>query len=112
MKKILIITTALALLLMPFTVYPQSEQKPAGAPPISQALVPEGDFALKLAAALKLGSPNDEPQAEDMLTSAGIAPKNGWIADYPVTPNIIGELQMPWRLQQILRSCRWKRMTL
>jgi hypothetical protein len=28
-----------------------------------------------------------------MLTSAGIAPKNGWIADYPVTPNIIGELQ-------------------
>jgi hypothetical protein len=28
-----------------------------------------------------------------MLTSAGIAPKNGWIADYPVTPNMIGELQ-------------------
>jgi hypothetical protein len=28
-----------------------------------------------------------------MLTSAGIAPKNGWIADYPVTPDIIGELQ-------------------
>ena len=85
--------TALALLLMPFTVYPQSDQKSAGAPPISQALVPEGDFALKLAAALKLGAANDEAQAEDRLTSAGIAPKNGWIADYPVTPNIIGELQ-------------------
>ena len=28
-----------------------------------------------------------------MLASAGIAPKNGWIADYPVTPDIIGELQ-------------------
>jgi hypothetical protein len=28
-----------------------------------------------------------------MLTSAGIAPRNGWIADYPVTPDIIGELQ-------------------
>jgi len=27
------------------------------------------------------------------LTSAGIAPKNGWIADYPVTPDIIGELR-------------------
>jgi hypothetical protein len=93
MKKILIIMTALALLLMPFTVYPQSDQKSAGVPPISQALVPEGDFALKLAAALQLGAPNDEAQAEDMLTSAGIAPKNGWIADYPVTPNIIGELQ-------------------
>ena len=93
MKRILIIMTALASLLMPFTVYPQSDQKSAGAPPISQALVPEGDFALKLAAALKVGAPNDEAQAEDMLTSAGIAPKNGWIADYPVTPNIIGELQ-------------------
>ncbi len=84
---------ALALLLMPFTVYPQSDQKSAGAPSISQALIPEGDFALKLAATLKLGAPNDEAQAEDMLTSAGIAPKNGWITDYPVTPNIIGELQ-------------------
>jgi hypothetical protein len=28
-----------------------------------------------------------------MLTSAGIAPKNGWIADYPITPIVIGELQ-------------------
>ena len=93
MKKLLIIVMALGLLLMPFTVYPQSDQKSAGAPPVSQTLVPEGDFALKLAAALKLGTPTEEAQAEDMLTSAGIAPKNGWIVDYPVTPNIIGELQ-------------------
>jgi len=28
-----------------------------------------------------------------MLASMGIAPKNGWIADYPVTPDIIGELE-------------------
>jgi hypothetical protein len=28
-----------------------------------------------------------------MLASAGITPKNGWIADYPVTPDIIGELR-------------------
>ena len=93
MKKLLIIVMAIGLLLMPFTVYPQSDQKSAGAPPVSQALVPEGDFSLKLATSLKIGAPNDEAQAEDMLTSAGIAPKNGWIADYPVTPNIIGELQ-------------------
>ena len=93
MNKLLIIVMALGLVLMPFTVYPQSDQKPAGTPPISQTLVPEGDFALKLATALKVGTPADEAQAEDMLTSAGIAPKNGWIADYPVTPNIIGELQ-------------------
>jgi hypothetical protein len=93
MRKALIIVAALALLLMPFAAYSQSDQESAGAPPVSQALVPEGDFALKLAPALKLGTPNDEAQAEDMLTSAGIAPKNGWIADYPLTPNIIGELQ-------------------
>jgi len=93
MKKLLIILMAFGLLLMPFTVYPQSDQKSAGAPPVSQALVSEGDFALKLATALKVGTPTEEAQAEDMLTLAGVAPKNGWIADYPVTPNIIGELQ-------------------
>jgi hypothetical protein len=93
MKKLLIIVMAFGLLLMPFTVYPQSDQKSAGTAPVSQALVSEGDFALKLATALKVGTPTDEAQAEDMLTSAGVAPKNGWIADYPVTPNIIGELQ-------------------
>ncbi|HMK75391.1 MAG TPA: hypothetical protein VK568_04315 [Thermodesulfobacteriota bacterium] len=93
MKKLLIIMMSFALLMMPLTVYSQSGQKSAGTPPVSQTLVPEGQFALKLATALKLGTPNNEAQAEDLLTSAGIAPKNGWIADYPVTPNIIGELQ-------------------
>ena len=92
-KKALTMMTALALLMMPFAVYSQSDQKSAGVPPISQTLVAEGDFALKLAAALKLGTANDEAQAEDMLTSAGIAPKNGWIADYPLTPKVTGELQ-------------------
>ena len=28
-----------------------------------------------------------------MLMSAGIAPKNGWIADYPMTPIIIGQVK-------------------
>jgi hypothetical protein len=93
MKKLLILVVAFGLLLMPFTVYAQSDQRSAGTPSVSQPLVPEGDFALKLAVALKVGTPIDEAQAEDMLTSAGISPKNGWIADYPVTPNIIGELQ-------------------
>jgi hypothetical protein len=92
MRKLISIMAAIALLSMPFTIYAQSDQKPA-APPISQTLIPEGDFALKLAPALELGTPNNEAQAEDMLTSAGIAPKNGWIADYPITPNIVGELQ-------------------
>jgi len=34
-----------------------------------------------------------EAEAENMLALVGIAPKNGWIADYPVTPDIIRELQ-------------------
>jgi hypothetical protein len=62
-------------------------------PPVSQQLVPEGDFALKLVTALKLGTPETEVQAEDILTSVGIAPENGWIADYPMTPIIIGQVQ-------------------
>jgi hypothetical protein len=56
-------------------------------------LIREGDFAIKLAEALKLGRAKNEAEAESILASAGIAPKNGWIADYPVTPDIVGELQ-------------------
>ena len=62
-------------------------------PPISQTLVREGDFAINLAESLRLGRPSNEAEAESLLSSAGISPKNGWIADYPVTPDIIGELQ-------------------
>ncbi len=61
--------------------------------PISQTLVREGDFAVKLVNALKLSETSHESEAESVLASAGIAPKNGWIADYPVTPDISGELQ-------------------
>jgi hypothetical protein len=56
-------------------------------------LIREGFFAVKLTEALKVGPVKSEAEAENMLASAGIAPKNGWIADYPVTPEIIGELQ-------------------
>jgi hypothetical protein len=92
MKKILVGILILGLLLLPLELYAQSDQKPV-IPPVSQSLVPEGDFALKLVPALKLGTPESEAQAEDVLSSAGIAPKNGWIADYPVTPIIVVELQ-------------------
>jgi predicted RNA-binding Zn-ribbon protein involved in translation (DUF1610 family) len=71
--------------------YTQSQQLTSNAPPVSQPLVPEGIFALKLVTALKLGTASSEAQAEDMLTSVGIAPKNGWIADYPMTPITIGD---------------------
>ncbi len=61
--------------------------------PIAQTLVREGDFAVKLVKALNLGTTSDESQAESTLASLGIAPKNGWIADYPVTPDVAGEIQ-------------------
>src|SRR5512136_798077 len=103
MKNLLPIATALGLIMIPFIVYAQPEQAEAvatqpeqtteKAPPVSQELIPEGDFALKLAAALKLGTPTTEVQAEDMLAAVGIAPKNGWIADYPMTPIIIGQVR-------------------
>lgn len=62
-------------------------------PPLAQPLVREGDFALKLAEKLNLEKPVDEVDAESKLTAIGIAPRNGWIANYPVTPDIIDELR-------------------
>ena len=61
--------------------------------PISQPLVREGTLAVKLVESLKLGTTTSEVEAESLLVAAGIAPYNGWIADYPVTPDIAGELR-------------------
>jgi len=87
---------ASVLLLMPGSTIAQAEFKTYATdenPPIAQPLVREGDFAVKLAEALKLGTAANEAEAENVLSSVGIEPRNGWIADYPVTPDIIGELQ-------------------
>jgi hypothetical protein len=103
MKKLLAIATGLGLMIILFSAYAQSEQAgliaaqpvqaAAKTPPVSQQLIPEGDFALRLATGLKLGTPTTEVEAEDMLTAVGIAPKNGWIADYPMTPIIINQVR-------------------
>jgi hypothetical protein len=61
-------------------------------PPIGQALVREGDFAVQLEAALSMGTAGNETEAESRLAEAGISPRNGWIADYPMTPDIAGEV--------------------
>jgi hypothetical protein len=61
-------------------------------PSIGQALVREGDFAVQLEAALGIGTAGNETGAESRLADAGISPKNGWIADYPMTPDISGEV--------------------
>ena len=73
--------------------YAQPGQSKAGPPPGEQNLVREGAFAMELAEVLKIGEVKSEAEAESKLTSVGISPKNGWIADYPLTPAIIGELQ-------------------
>jgi len=62
-------------------------------PPVGTPLVREGDFAVSLADALELGAGEDEIAAESRLGELGISPQNGWIADYPLTPDIAGELQ-------------------
>jgi len=82
-----------SLLLMPGLVMAQPEQTTAGNPPLEQPLIREGDLAVKLVEALKLGTPESETEAESILASVDIIPRNGWIADYPVTPDIVDELQ-------------------
>ncbi len=96
MKKLLSVLLTAGLLLYPFASFgqnygSQTSQKQQ-APPVAQALVREGDFAVKLAAELDLGNPENEAAAEDMLVRSGVAPANGWISDYPMTPEIIGQL--------------------
>jgi hypothetical protein len=71
--------------------YSQSEQ--TGPRTNEPSLVREGFFAVKLAEALKIGPVKSEAEAENRLALVGILPKKGWIADYPVTPEIIEELQ-------------------
>ena len=71
----------------------QSGQAATENPPIAQPLVREGDFAIDLMDALNLGQAASETEAESTLGSFGIIPRNGWIADYPVTPDIIDEVR-------------------
>lgn len=66
---------------------------PDGPPPVGQDLVPEGYFATRLAEALNLGTPQNGVDAESLLTSVGVTPKNGWIEAYPVTPEVVSELR-------------------
>lgn len=95
MKRLFIIAPVAlcVLLLMPVGgIHAQSQQAIGEQPLIAQPLVREGDLAIKLADALKLGTAANEAEAENMLGNAGVTPRNGWIADYPVTPDVIGEL--------------------
>ena len=82
-----------AIFILMLWVTPTSGAQPEGPPPIGGPLVREGDFAVRLLSALDLGTTDDEVEAETRLGEVGIIPRNGWIADYPVTPDVLGELQ-------------------
>ncbi len=85
---VLSVVATMVLLLGTYIQEGQAQPPPVGAPTVR-----EGAFAMMLAEALSIGHPSSEAEAESMLGTAGIAPRNGWIADYPVTPDILGELR-------------------
>ena len=94
--KGLLITKSLVILVVLLLFSWQSVQAAdmtSGKPPFQQPLVREGTFAMQLAASLKLGNPQNEVEAENALADVGIAPGNGWIMDYPITPDIAVELK-------------------
>ncbi len=93
MKKVLVIFVATGLVLAPYTGSVNAQSSTSKLPPIEQPLVSEGEFAVELATALNLTSSHDEAAAEDALTSTSIMPRNGWISDYPMTPDIIAEVR-------------------
>jgi hypothetical protein len=93
MKRVLVIFFAVSLVLAPYAFQVSAKASPSGRPPVEQPLVREGDFAATLANALNLATSKDEAAAENALASISIAPRNGWISDYPMTPDIIAEVR-------------------
>ena len=82
------------LLLAPTAGSTQPADLTSGAPPVVQPLISEGDFAITLGTALGvITTDDDQIEAETKLGDLQIAPRNGWISDYPVTPDIIVELR-------------------
>ena len=92
-RNISLSVISLLTLLMPMTISAQTLQTQSGPPPVAAPLVREGDLAVRLGSGLGISTGEDEVEAENRLADAGISPRNGWIADYPATPDIIGELQ-------------------
>lgn len=86
-------TVTLSLLLVPAMVLAQNGMPATEAPPIEQVLVREGDYARRLVQVLRLDDADSEVEAEERLAGIGIAPSNGWIADYPMTPDVTMEVQ-------------------
>jgi len=92
-----IISATLIMIFMPVLLAAQTQSAEPGKAPsqvqVAPPLVREGDLAVRLVKVLGLGAMTDETEAETRLGDAGVIPRNGWIADYPVTPDVAGELQ-------------------
>jgi len=94
MKRALIPLLAAVALLLPTWVAAQHSVEDNAVSAIDPVLVRQGDFAILLVEALGLGEVESEQEAEDRLNAAGIAPDDGWIIDYPITPDILAELAL------------------
>jgi hypothetical protein len=93
MKRLILFALTAGLLLLPAAGFAaEYGTQTTDKPPVSQPLVREGDYAIKLVETLKMGKVTDETKAEDILASAGIAPQSGWISNFPVTPEILTQV--------------------
>jgi len=92
MKTMFVTLIILVFVLVPVMAIAQNYSA-VGQAPIAQPLVREGTVAVRMVEALNLGLTADEVEAENLLLAVGIAPRNGWISDYPVTPDIASELR-------------------
>lgn len=91
MKRARILLLAAALLI-PALVTAQQPVEKSSISAIEPVLVRQGDFAMLLVEALHLGVAERQESAISRLEDADIAPEDGWIADYPMTPEILAQL--------------------
>jgi len=91
-RRVCVGAASALLVVVPGMTHARAEEMAAAPPSIEQPLIREGDLAVQLTAALSMGTSQSEAEAENRLSEVGIMPKNGWMADYPVTPDILAEL--------------------
>lgn len=97
MSALLFSIIALVVVLHVLAFEARSDQVAAEEAGVLSALAPplvrEGDFAVKLAEAPGFGAIADEDDAGQPHAGIGWSPRNGWMADYPVTPVMLAELR-------------------
>ena len=93
-QGLLIIVLMAGTFLLSATVVAQNEPVAyAEEQAIAPSLARQGDFALRLVQSLGLPTAEDEQGAIGALNALGIHAVDGWMADYPMTPQIVMELR-------------------